>query len=331
MAKLPSLIVPVTIDSSGVDRGISNVNNKLRRGSGRFGVGGGGFGTGGGNGSTSITGMLVGSAVAGIGGYGAYKLGQFRDSNDKKLIGRHLREDIRRSKIMENMATNLDKRKAYVYGNYSRAYGKDIKDTVSDGVDGLGLEQSELLSFLDRRQSRLRSIVSRGMYKSKLGALGPLGEIAGKLSPMALKFGIAGAAVGALGRKMSTFDQDVAGMSLKGFRGGDMMQLMAMRARAKANIRGDGMSNFMLGTRERWGKPLGTGDQSFVESFMRGGGDIITKNTPTSLGRIAEAPISGTIETIFRAAMYAMTPTYGATSKQRMYEANLVALKRSFS
>jgi hypothetical protein len=48
--KTPPLVIPVVIDSTGVDRGLSNVNNRLRRGvsgTGAGGGGGGGFGSGG--------------------------------------------------------------------------------------------------------------------------------------------------------------------------------------------------------------------------------------------------------------------------------------------
>jgi len=60
--KTPPLVIPVVIDSTGVDRGLNNVNNRLRRGvGGGMGGGGGGFGSGGG------AALAVAAAAGGLG------------------------------------------------------------------------------------------------------------------------------------------------------------------------------------------------------------------------------------------------------------------------
>jgi hypothetical protein len=68
MSKTPPLVIPVVIDGTGVNRGLNNVNSRLRKGvSG--GASGGGFGSGGGD-------ALAVAAAAGIGaGIGASGMG----------------------------------------------------------------------------------------------------------------------------------------------------------------------------------------------------------------------------------------------------------------
>lgn len=65
--KTPPLVIPVVVDASGVQQGLNNVNNRLRKGvaGGAAGsAGGGGFGSGGGDATSALA---VGAAVGAFG------------------------------------------------------------------------------------------------------------------------------------------------------------------------------------------------------------------------------------------------------------------------
>lgn len=77
MSKTPPLVIPVVIDSSGVNRGLNNVNSRLRKGVGG-GASGGGFGSGGGDAIATAAAAGIGAGVAarlGGGGPFTYKSG----------------------------------------------------------------------------------------------------------------------------------------------------------------------------------------------------------------------------------------------------------------
>jgi hypothetical protein len=213
MAKLPALIVPVTIDSSGVDRGINSVNNKLRRGTGRFGVGGGtGFGTGGGQSGLIIAGGGSGTDFGDIllGGAIASRLRTPTAQKPRFISGGGA--VMRTANRLQSKMDKANKARANLESKI-RTYGK----TPSAAADLLDSQMEEyelqlMTSGYYRRQQQLGKAVRRGLRKKGIrDAVSDITTIGGRLSPIAAKAGLVGAGLAGL-YKASQYNQTMGGM-----------------------------------------------------------------------------------------------------------------------
>lgn len=210
MPKLPSLIVPVTIDSSGVDRGINNVNNKLRRGSRFSAAGGGGAGFGGGGGgslASTLFGGLIGGAVASSAGR-RQEVEQKQQNRIEKLAANTKKQlEYRRNNPLSRMLQNYaeknfaiaeEVRKKYyqphLYGTWE---GRNIPMAVHH--QHIGKVMGARAERIGRAYAGIRGQI-RGIGSDIMGAI-PTSGLG--------KFGLAGAigtgvvAAGSFNRRMS--------------------------------------------------------------------------------------------------------------------------------
>jgi hypothetical protein len=214
MAKLPSLVVPVTIDSSGVDRGINSVNSKLRRGSGRFG-GQGGFGSGGASsglfvgGGSDLSDILLGGALASRFGRGGRASGSFKSGVG--VVRRHfgMLEEMQRK--ASTARSNIQER----INNFAKMGMSTERGSALD-ADLLDAKMAEyeaqmMTSNFYRREQRMGKAVRRGMRKRGIAnAFNDISTLGGAISPIAGRFGMIGAAGMGL-YKASQFNQTMAG------------------------------------------------------------------------------------------------------------------------
>jgi hypothetical protein len=124
--KTPPLVIPVVIDSTGVNKGISDINSRLRtgvRGGGAGGgstpgVGGGSFGGGGGAAEAILGGAVAGGVAARTGGGGA-------SNSAVKVQGR--------TTLFGKATPSFKRDEAFTRGPYGRAAGAfyDIKNATS--------------------------------------------------------------------------------------------------------------------------------------------------------------------------------------------------------
>lgn len=103
--KTPPLVIPVVIDSTGVDKGLSNVGSRLRRGvsgTGSGGGAGGGFGAGGALAAAALGAGVAAAAGRGVGGFNrpTTRFGMGYSSTNAANLSSNMIEKIRRSTLV---------------------------------------------------------------------------------------------------------------------------------------------------------------------------------------------------------------------------------------
>jgi hypothetical protein len=196
MSKTSPIVIPVLVDTTGVDRGINNVRNRLRGTSGSqsgFGSGGrasqgvGQAGSGGGVLSAAVAGGVAGRAFGGKG---------------------TIRDEIQRQKDYEERRGRLFRDRVARIESTVRA-GKRAKEILppDDPIHGqIGKEFDRQIESMRGMHKRMR-----GLYRSvfagmdRRGTLGTMknlltGKTAGQfMSGMLGRFGVPGALAGPLG------------------------------------------------------------------------------------------------------------------------------------
>ena len=194
MGKTSPIVIPVTVDTTGVDRGLNNVRSRLTRGGGR-GTGGG-FGTGGNNAygvgqggsgggvlSAALAGAVAGRAVAG------------RTPEEIKVRQRESVKRVFGDKI-ESFQKSLNARR-----RAAKMFPAD--DPIHQQIEADLEEQGQVLTERVERYRGLRRNVKIGMdRRAALRAVGNLatGRMAGQFMTGALaRVGVSGAVAGPLG------------------------------------------------------------------------------------------------------------------------------------
>lgn len=211
---LPKLVIPVAIDTRGVDSGINGINSKLRRGGGRFG-GSGGFGSGGAasglfvGGGSDFTDILLGGAIAGRLSRGGGSARSFRSgrgvvSTYFQITGEALDKARKTRQSIESKISSYGKSGIAI--ERGTALDADLLDAKIEEYD-----VQQLRSNYYRRQQQLGKAVRRGMRKRGIAsAFQDVTTLGGSISPIAGRFGLLGAA--GLGLyKASQFNQTMAG------------------------------------------------------------------------------------------------------------------------
>lgn len=315
MPKTPPLIIPVQVDASGVDKGLSNINSRLKKGvSGGGGVGGGGgtaggFGTGGGS---SITGVgVIGAQVASSSILGnAFARGMIGGSNNR------VREDaLRRAEAAQARVAVLDRRIKEV----STAEGRD-RWMAENARQGRGMMNPDiyLKELKDKRaaaaanrRAALGTAARLSVSQMAKGGAAGLGRAVGNLIPAAARpalaaAGVAGAAIGAplaLGYGGMRYNEALMGSDfaeLKGSTNWGVLRAAQLRQLAAQKGRGTLAQNFMLGAEKGLG-PFTGGGLSTIGNIASYGANA----TARGLGRMLDRPISGTAENILRLGAFA--------------------------
>jgi hypothetical protein len=211
--KTPPLVIPVVIDSTGVDRGLSNVNNRLRRGvsgTGAGGGGGGGFGSGG----------ALAAAALGAGAVAAL-------SRPGKASSSHMAEAMKRSWMRNAPSWARDAlRGANSYGPMGERFLGRVAMTAYEGFDPI-VEGAEAMSAAHNKtakaaaaRERRRAYYSRQKFKATANKLQDrVSGIANKLnlglSDFANIRSVAGVGAGIaaatmVGRSLYNFQESVA-------------------------------------------------------------------------------------------------------------------------
>ena len=194
MGKTSPIVIPVTVDTTGVDRGLNNVRSRLTRGGGR-GTGGG-FGTGGNNaygvGQGGSGGGVLSAAVAGAVA-GRAVAGKTPEEMKARLV-----RSVRRvfgAKIQRLKETLDASKKA------SEMFPAD--DPTHQQIEEDIFRQTERLNERRQRYHSLRKNIRIGMdRRAALRAVGNLatGRMAGQFMTGALaRVGVSGAVAGPLG------------------------------------------------------------------------------------------------------------------------------------
>ena len=176
--KTPPLVIPVVIDSTGVDRGLNNVNNRLRRGvGGGMGGGGGGFGSGGGAalGVAAAAGGFGAGAVLGARGGG----GGFTPTTKAASMS-----DFRRTMEERSAAFLRSQNKGKAsYGPSFDSYARGILnnfelDPVSERAEAIAGAHARVSRAAANRE-RLRAAATRRKFGKMLGPVGRAGSAVG--------------------------------------------------------------------------------------------------------------------------------------------------------
>lgn len=161
MSKTSPIVIPVTVDTTGVDRGMNNVRNRLTRGGGR-GTGGG-FGTGGNNaygvGTGGSGGGVLSAAVAA--GVASNITGRQVGRQVGKTIARQQTEMERR--LSENFGVRVQVKTEKV-GNRNVTWIKRSAELAD-------LRQRELADLFDLNERRRQSARQRSL-RGRLSAFG---------------------------------------------------------------------------------------------------------------------------------------------------------------
>jgi len=199
--KTPPLVIPVVIDSTGVDRGLNNVNNRLRRGvGGGMGGGGGGFGSGGGAAlgvAAAAGGLGAGVALGARGGGGG-----FTPTTKAASMS-----DFRRTMEARSAAFLRSQNKGKAsYGSSFDSYGRAILDRfeldpVSERAEAIAGAHARVSRAAANRE-RLRAAATRRKFGKMLGRVGGAGSAVG-------------AGLGQLGGALATA-RGLAGMGVAG-------------------------------------------------------------------------------------------------------------------
>lgn len=184
--KTPPLVIPVVIDGSGVDKGLNNVTNRLRRGGGGGVSGGGGFGSGGGSalGVAAAAGFgAAGAAAFARGGGGGYT----PQSKASGMSDFRQRQQAQSAEFLRNQ-----NRGKWSYGKGFDAYARGMLGNFEyDPVS----ERQEAISGAHNRVSRAaanRERIRAAATRRKFGRmLGPVGRAAGAAGEMASGIGSA--------------------------------------------------------------------------------------------------------------------------------------------
>lgn len=323
--KTPPLVIPVVVDTTGVTRGINDVDRKLRYGrrGGSGGGGGGGFGTGGNssNGVGIAGGIAAGAAAGAIAGAGFREVGRPNPNSYFRANVVNARGEVLRSLQFRDPSKSIGR----------RSFGKFAAQNLSELARETGLTGEELSAhhakmieqYNQRRaafKERYFEYKNRAVRRAGYNLGSQVGSAMGRFAGLA---GVAAVGVGAmeLGRGMVNFEENMLSLDRSRYKGSeDFGRLRQMQERARQNRRGEWMAEFMLGANQFAGPEGG-----LVENVMRTGGQFLGSDLPRGLGRMTERPLSGTLENLFRMAMYAMTPTYGA-SRADMHNANMKRL-----
>ena len=141
--KTPPLVIPVVIDSTGVDKGLSNVGSRLRRGVSGTGAGGGsggGFGAGGALAAAALGAGVAAAAGRGVGGLSGFnkpttKFGMGYSSTNTANLPSNMIDKIRRSTLvgrhMVGAADTLLK-----YRTAFQVMGQQTNDPLLSGLFG---------------------------------------------------------------------------------------------------------------------------------------------------------------------------------------------------
>ena len=181
MGKTSPIVIPVTVDTTGVDRGMSNVRSRLGRGGGR-GTGGG-FGTGGNNSngvgqggsgggaiSAAVAGAVAGRAVAGRRGGGG---GSFvSEMSMRREFYRKL--DVRQS--MFDPTSSADAGSRYLELELAKNRLKANSEARARArrqerltFEGYATQRREVLDRLEARRQAKLDRAKEDFFRGKLG------------------------------------------------------------------------------------------------------------------------------------------------------------------
>jgi hypothetical protein len=323
--KTPPLVIPVVVDTTGVTRGINDVDRKLRYGrrGGSGGGSGGGFGTGGNasNGVGLAGGIAAGAVAGAVAGGGFREVDRPNPNKYFSVRAMSAKGEILRSFQFRDPSQSIGR----------RSFGKFAARNLSELSRETGLTGEELSAHhakMIEQYNQRREAFKEKYFEYKNRAVRRAGynlgsQVGGAIGRFAGLAGVAAVGVGAmqLGRGMVNFEEDMLSLDRSRYKGSeDFGRLRQMQERARQNRRGEWMSEFMLGANQF--APEG----GLVENVMRSGGQFLGADLPRGLGRMAERPISGTLENLFRMTMYMVTPTYGGVSRADMHNANMKRL-----
>lgn len=161
--KLSPLVIPTVVDTSGITKGVRDINSRLRSVGGRAGaMGGGGFGTGVGG---------AGFAVSGLGGAGAAAMGavfgaatsrinRYYDTHIKSAVDQISREENRRKLLANNpLSRKLVESQERLF-KYARAERDFARGTLAAGHGIGGMIPS--LAGLQATQNADRALAAAG-------------------------------------------------------------------------------------------------------------------------------------------------------------------------
>lgn len=175
--KVSPIIIPAVIDTSGVDKGVSQIQSKLKKVGGSSGVGGyGGAGvsTGafGGGGAAAAAALSGGAAAAGaaLGAAAAGRIGA-------AAAGRGGFEGLSRGARMFAQNRQLTSQSTRAFQDMIRRGRDYLADPMWENEDAFDRARNRYRSTLEN-QDRLRSAVGRGMqmrsFRQNLGGIRPL-------------------------------------------------------------------------------------------------------------------------------------------------------------
>lgn len=282
--KTPPLVIPVVIDSSGVNRGLNNVNSRLRQGvaGGAAGAAGGGFGTAG-----AAAGAALGAGAA-VGIFGAGNPG---GGGTTPSDGTTFRARARSSTAWWRERTRGLASYGPMFTATARVRAKDAFESFDPVVEGreaisatIGTvqrlaNQRELYRARATRRKFARNVRSAYEYWGgnplDQSFSGMMGDISGNLGVLkrgtALGLAAGAAAYGAyanLGQRISNID------NLVGSRNYGRMRQAQLRA-FDQGPQPSALQNFMLGGMKIAGQGKATMFEKDAASFQQGFGNLM--------------------------------------------------------
>jgi len=329
MAKTPPLVIPVIVDASGVNSGLSNINRRLSGARGNAGSDNGNFGSGG---------ALALGAAAGFAARGGSRLYASRSAefgmsyaNNARLakrVGTEALRDFNKSTplgwlLQQRADASAAKARgiSQEVGELNRANANILNRAtqaarggrVVDPAFGADVYEANRLRAerLERRVGALRrrtrmfagaatkastaiSVAGRAIGYGAGAAAGALGSVG-----LALGAGALGYGAFRYGRNLAESDfPELVGSP-------DYGKLRKAQLRDFARYRGRGTlaQNFSLGAESGWGISEGGGVANISDALSFG-----LEQTARGLGRMASRPISGTIENFIRLVAWAVEP-----------------------
>lgn len=322
--KTPPLVIPVVVDTSGVDGNLQNLNQRLRRGGGG-GVGGGGGigGTGAGGFGSGGNNSLLSSAVAGAAAGRASRRGfnkalTYTSGRDPQIAAMGYEERL--SYARQSMMGRIYQRMANFAANREASYARDnaalnrgrarYGQSTWNAADHAAADAATARNQLNKEYWNKKrdawniasTTATTNMYK-RMAARSDMLANAPKTIPKMIKGLAANPLISgpiALGTAAIGYNAALMSNEFEGFKGSTNFGLMraAQLAQFQAQ-RGKGgiMENFLLGGEQGYlGGTVGGGQLRSIGNIA----SFVANAGARGAGRMLARPITGTSENVMR-------------------------------